>query len=97
MTLEEIPIKSSADLRDGMVLTYNSSPEKRWLIHGNHQHSYEIEYKGQKIPVSNQRRNKIMMRDFDDPNSVPFLGCFDINPNDYAGYKVFRPTNTPTE
>jgi len=94
MTLEEIPIKSSADLRDGMVLTYNSSPEKRWLIHGNHQHSYEIEYKGQKIPVSNQRRNKIMMRDFDDPNSVPFLGCFDIQPD---RYKVFRPTNTPTK
>lgn len=88
MNLVEVPIKSSAELRDGMVLIYNSLPEKRWLIRGNHRHSYTVEHQGQKIPVSNHRKNKIMISDFDNPKRESFLGCFDITPEHY---KVYRP------
>lgn len=97
MNLVEVPIKSSAEIKGGMVLVYDAAPEKRWLIRGNHRHSYVIDYKGQKVPVSNERKNKIMMSDFDDPNGVPFLGCFIPNPSDSpGGYKVYLPKNTPT-
>lgn len=91
MTLVEVPIKSSAEISKGMVLIFVAAPEKRWLVRGNHRPYYPSEYKGQKVPISNHRKNKIMISDFDEPESVPFLGCFVINPRDNpGGYKVFR-------